>query len=484
MRFKTILYYEGHILLVMAPLALVPIIAALAFGETADILPFVYTAATFAAVGGALSFFMRREKKKLGSKEGLAVVGLSWILVSVIGALPFTISGAIPNYFNALFETVSGFTTTGATILTDVGALPKSILFWRTFTQWLGGMGILVFILAVLPTTDASAFNLLKFESPGPQVGKLVSKVRLTAAILYGIYIALTLLELVMLLFSGIGFYDSLMIALSTAGTGGFTYVAESIAAYHSLYVEIIVMAFMFLFAMNFNIYYYLLLKSFKSILADSELKVYAIYVVSFSILIAINLISVYGNFFTALRYSSFTVVSIASTTCFAVADYSTWPEFSKMLLLITMFIGASAGSTGGGFKVSRVVILFKSAYAHLCSVLRPNSVQIVKFNGKLLNDEDASGVEKYFVIYWLILFVAIVVLAINGRDFLTNFTAALACMNNDGVGLTSLIGPFGSFSSFVWWEKIVLMCLMLMGRLEIYPILLLFLPKMWKKNV
>lgn len=484
MRFKTILYYEGHILLVMAPLSLVPIIAALAFKETACVLPFVYAAAAFAVIGGASSVFMRKEKKKLGSKEGLAVVGLSWVMASIIGALPFTISGAIPNYFNALFETVSGFTTTGATILTDVEALPKSILFWRTFTQWIGGMGILVFILAVLPTTDASAFNLLKFESPGPQVGKLVSKVRLTAAILYGIYIALTALEVIMLLFSGIGFFDSLMIALSTAGTGGFLHTSNSIAAYNNLYVEIVAAIFMFLFAMNFNIYYFLILKSFKSILADSEIKFYALYVVAFSLIIAGNLVSVYGNFFTALRYSSFTVVSLASTTCFAVADYSTWPEFSKMLLLITMFIGASAGSTGGGFKVSRTVIILKSSYAHLCSVLRPSSVQIVKFNGKLLNDEDSSGVEKYFIIYWLIIFAAIVVLAINGRGFLTNFTAALACMNNDGVGLTALIGPFGNFSSFGWWEKIVLMCLMLMGRLEIYPILLLFLPKMWRKNV
>lgn len=484
MRFKTILYYEGRIFLVMAPLVLVPIIVALAFGETADILSFVFAAAAFAAIGGALSFFMRKQKKKLGSKEGLAVVGLSWIAASAIGALPFTISGAVPNYLNALFETVSGFTTTGATILTDIESLPKCMLFWRTLTQWLGGMGILVFILAVLPTTDASAFNLLKFESPGPQVGKLVSKVRLTAAILYGIYIVLTALEGVMLLFSGIGFFDSLMIALSTAGTGGFLHTSQSIAAYNNLYVEIVVTVFMFLFAMNFNVYYFIILKSFKSILADSELKFYLFYVVGFSLIIAANLVSVYGNFLTALRYSSFTVVSLASSTCFAAADYSSWPELSKMLLLIAMFIGASAGSTGGGFKVSRVVILFKSAYAHLCSVLRPNSVQIVKFNGKLLNEEDASGVEKYFFIYWLIAFAAIVALAISGRDFLTNFTAALACMNNDGVGLTSLIGPFGNFASFAWWEKIVLMCLMLMGRLEIYPILLLFLPKMWRKNV
>lgn len=484
MRFKTILYYEGRILLVMAPIVLLPIVAALAFKETANILPFVYTAIVFAVIGGAFSFFTRSEKKKLGSKEGLAVVGFSWIFVSAIGALPFTISGAIPNYLNALFETASGFTTTGATILSDIESLPKCMLFWRTFTQWLGGMGILVFILAVLPTNDASAYNLLKFESPGPQVGKLVSKVRLTAAILYGIYIALTLLELIMLLFSGIGFFDALMIALSTAGTGGFLHLSQSIASYNNLYVEIVVTLFMFLFALNFNIYYFLILKSFKSVFADSELKFYVSYVVLFSLLIAANLVNVYGNFFTALRYSSFTVVSMASTTCFTSADYTAWPEFSKTILFVVMFIGASAGGTGGGFKVSRMVIILKSSYAHLCSVLRPSSIQIVKFNGKLLKEEDASGVEKYFFIYWAILFVAVIILSLGGRDFPTNFSAALCCFNNDGVGFTSLIGPYGNFLSFAWWEKIVLMGLMLMGRLEIYPILLLFLPKMWKKNV
>jgi len=484
MRFKTILYYEGSILLVMTAFIIFPIIVALCFGEYAEIRPFALTAAAFAFSGGVLTLTMRKQKKKLGSKEGLAVVGLSWLIISAIGALPFTLSGAIPNYINALFETVSGFTTTGATTLTDIEALTKSMLFWRTLTQWIGGMGILVFILAVLPTTDASAFNLMRLESPGPQVGKLVSKVRLTAVILYGMYIVLTAVEVIMLLFSGIGFYDSLMIALSTAGTGGFLHLSGSIAAYNNLYVEVVVTVFMFLFAMNFNIYYFLILKSFKSIFADSEIKFYIIYVVVLSLLIAGNLVNVYGNFFTALRYSSFTVVSMASTTCFASTDYTAWPEFSKTLLLIAMFIGASAGSTGGGFKVSRMVIIIKSAYAHLCSVLRPNSVQIVKFNGKLLNEEDASGVEKYFFVYCVVIFAAMLVLSISGRDFLTNFTSALACMNNDGVGLTSLIGPFGNFSSFVWWEKIVLMCLMLMGRLEIYPILLLFLPKIWRKNV
>jgi len=482
MRFKTILRYEGTILLFLAVLAVFPIIVGLCFGEYSHLLPFAFAALIYAALGGASTFFTRGEKRKLGAKEGLAIVGLSWILASAIGALPFVIDGCIPAYIDALFEISSGFTTTGASILSNVEALPKCMLFWRSFSHWIGGMGILVFILAVMPNTDGSAFNLLKFESPGPQVGKLVGKVRLTAAILYAIYIAMTILELVLLLFGGIGFFDSLLISLSTAGTGGFTHTAFSIGQYGNLYVEIVTMIFMFLFGMNFNIYYLLLLKNFKNVLLDEELRAYVIYLIVFILLIAANTAGIYGNFITALRYSSFTVISEATSTGFAVADYTAWPEFSKTLLMIGMFIGACAGGTGGGFKVSRVVILVKSAYAHLCEVLRPHSVQVVKFNGKLLGESDISGVERYFFIYCAIFASAVIVLSLNGFDFLTNFSAALACINNDGPGMTSIIGPYGSYACFPWWSKIVCICLMFIGRLEIFPIILLFLPKMWKR--
>lgn len=482
MRFKAIIRYEGAILLALAVFAAIPIIVGICFQEYGHIHPFVITVLIYAGLGVACAFFTRGGEKRLGPKEGLVTVGISWILVSFIGALPFTIDGAIPNFIDALFETVSGFTTTGATILTDIEALPNCLLFWRSFTHWIGGMGILVFILAVIPSNDASAFNLLKFEAPGPQVGKLVSKVRLTAAILYGIYIAMTALELILLLFGGMSFFDSLLVSLSTAGTGGFTHTAFSIGQFDSLYVEIIVMIFMLLFGMNFNVYYLLLLRSFKSVLLDEELRFYVIYVVIFIVLIAINTAGIYGNFFTALRYSSFTVIAETTSTGFAVTDYTAWPEFSKALLMVGMFIGACAGGTGGGFKVSRVIILLKSAYAHLCSVPRPHSVQVVKFNGKLLGEEDISGVEKYFFIYIAILMLSVVVLSLNGFDFITNFSAALASINNDGPAMTAAIGPYGSFSLFPWWCKILLMCLMLIGRLEIFPIILLFLPKMWRR--
>lgn len=483
MSYRKVLFYLGQILKIMSAFMLLPVITGLCYREISHIHPFLITAAIYFLSGFLITRFFKPVNYTLKNKEGLAIVGLSWIVISAIGALPFVIDGCIPNYIDAFFETVSGFTTTGCTILTDISSLPKSMLFWRSFTHWLGGMGILVFILAVMPSTDGSTYQLFKFESPGPQVGKLVSKVRLTATILYIIYLVMTAVEIVLLLFGGIGLFNSVIIALGTAGTGGFAASGLSIGEFNSVYVEVVVAAFMFLFGVNFNVYYLIILKHLKAAFADEELRFYFIYVALAIVAVTINLISYYENFASALRYASFTVISIVSSTGFAIADFTLWPQFSQMILMLCMFIGSCAGSTGGGFKVSRVLILIKSGYSHILSVLRPHSIQVVKLNKKMLSADMVSSVDRYLILYGEILVFSLLALSLNGFDFLTNFSATLTCFNNIGPGFGTLIGPYGSFAVFAWWGKLLLSLLMLMGRLEIFPILLLMIPKTWEKH-
>lgn len=482
MNFKLILYYLGQILKVVGLLMLMPVFVGLCYAEFLHILPFLITILLYLGIGFALSVAMYSKNAKLGNKEGIAIVGLAWIVVSLIGALPFVIDGCIPNYIDAFFETASGFTTTGATILTEVEALPKCMLFWRSFTHWLGGMGILVFILAIIPGTDGSTYHLFKFESPGPQVGKLVSKVRHTATILYGMYFALTVLEAILLLFGGIGLFNSIILAMGTAGTGGFSATGGSVGEFGSVYVEVVVMAFMFLFSINFNLYYLIILKHFKTAFFDEELRFYCSYVILAIAAITVNLLQVYDNFATALRYSSFAVLTLSSSTGFATADFSLWPQFSQTILMLCMLFGACAGSTGGGMKASRILILWKTAYAHLLSVVRPHSVQVVKLNRKMLGQEDVTGITKYFLVYVLLFMAALLLLSLDRFDFITNFSSVLSCINNDGPGFGAVVGPYGSYAGFSVLSKIVLICLMFLGRLEIFPILLLFLPKTWAK--
>ncbi len=475
MNYKIVIYYLGQIIKTVSLFMLLPIIVALCYGEYGCIFPFALAVALGLMIGFFCTLFIKIKDKKLGNKEALVIVGLSWVVISAVGAIPFSVSGCIPNYIDALFETVSGFTTTGVTVWEDVSSVPTSMLFWRVFTQWLGGMGILVFMLAIMPSTDGTTYYLFKFESPGPQAGKIVSKVRHTAAILYFIYFIFTVFETVMLLFGGVSFFDSLMIAMSTAGTSGFT--GFSLAKYDGLYVDAVIAVFMFLFGINFNIFYLCVLKHFKSAFADEELRFYLIYTLGCILIVALNLLSVLGNVAEALRYSSFTVISIISSTGFTLIDISAFPQLSQTLFFLMMAIGSCAGSTGGGIKISRILILVRSCYAHILTVLSPHSVQLVKLNKKTLSKEVVSGVEKYMVVYVLLFVSAMILLSIEGVDFFTNFSSVLACLSNVGLGMGETSASFAFFSPF---GKILLSFIMLVGRLEIFPMLLLFVPKTW----
>ena len=394
MSYKTIASYLGKILLLSAFFYIVPCIVALIYGEYAQI-PALAAASLVALAAGGVLLLFREKGRKLRTKESLVVVGLSWILISAIGALPFFLDGCIPNYLDCLFETVSGFTTTGATILTNFD-LPKSMHFWRAFTHWLGGMGILVFMLAILPSQDAGSFQLMKFESPGPQVGKLVSKVRLTATILYLIYFVFTLSELFLLKLGGMDWFNSFIVSMSTAGTGGFASTEESIREFDSVYIDVVVTVFMLVFSVNFNLYYLMLLKKFSSVFRDEELRFYLLFL--FGAILAVTLDNTfrylpYGkDFFTSLRYSAFAVTSVSSTTGFMTADFAQWSLLSQIVLLLVMCVGAMAGSTGGGLKASRFLILLKAGRADTLGVLRPAGIHSVKYNKKQLSRHLSIG--------------------------------------------------------------------------------------------
>lgn len=486
MKYRAIFAQLGRILLLSATFYLFPILVALCYGEFSYILYFLLGLGVSLLLGGSLTL-LAKEEKKIHAKEGLIIVGLSWIALSAIGALPLFVSGVFPNYVDAFFEMVSGFTTTGASVLTDFN-IAKCIHFWRAFSHWLGGMGILVFMLAVLPSSESGVFQLMKFESPGPQVGKLVSKVRFTATILYLIYFCFTVLEFLFLLLGGVDVFNSIILSISTAGTGGFAATAGSVADFNSLYVEIVVMVFMFIFSINFNLYYLLLLKKVWNVLCDEELHFYLLYVFGAILLISINNAmqnpAYKGDFFTALRYSAFAVLATTSTTGFVSSDFALWPLFSQMILLVLMLFGAMAGSTGGGMKASRLLILSKSAKADAHRVLRPNMVYSLKLNKKEVAPSLIQSVRNYFYISFAILGLSVLCVSLEtGMDFTTAFTACLTCFSNVGPGLGSVIGPTGSFAALSSGTKLLLSLDMLLGRLEIFPILLLFSVKTWSKR-
>lgn len=477
----------GKILLLSACFYLFPVVVCLIYREYSQILPFLACSLISAAVGWLLRLLYVKDRK-IRTKEGIVTVGLAWICISAIGALPFFLDGCIPNYIDCLFETTSGFTTTGATILTDFD-LPKSMHFWRSFTHWLGGMGILVFMIAILPSRDEGNFQLMKFESPGPQVGKLVSKVRLTATILYLIYLALTSLEFLFLKIGGMDWYNSLIVSFSTAGTGGFAATEGSIGDFHSAYIDVVVTVFMLIFSINFNLYYLLLLGKFSNVFRDAELRFYLLFVLGAIVAVTLDntfRYAAYGkNFFTALRYSAFSVASVSSTTGFITADFADWSLFSQVVLLIVMVVGSMAGSTGGGLKASRCLILLKASGADTLGVLRPSGIHPVKYNKKQLADETVASVRNYFVLYLLIFTIGCVLLSLDPAvvDLQTDVSAVIACFNNVGPGIGNVVGPVGNYAALSAFSKIVLSLLMLIGRLEIYPILLLFLPKTWSKR-
>ena len=431
-------------------------------------------------IGVPMVLLKRPKQAVFYAKDGFVSVGLSWVVLSVMGALPFVISGSIPHPVDALFETVSGFTTTGSSILSDVEALPKCMLFWRSFTHWVGGMGVLVFMLTILPMSGGYHMNLMRAESPGPSVERFVPTVKSTAKILYGIYICLSLLELLLLLVGKMPMFDALTLTFGTAGTGGFGIKNDSIGSY-TTYQQTVITIFMILFGVNFNVYFLFLLKKIRQGLKNEELRAYLGIILGAILLITVNIAGKFGNPFLAFHHAAFQVGSIITTTGYSTVDFNTWPTFSKTVLVLLMFIGASAGSTGGGIKVSRIVILAKSVKKELKQYLHPHSISKIKMDGKPVEHEVVRSINVFLIAYLLIYAVSMLIVSLDNFDFTTTFTSVAATINNIGPGL-DLVGPAANFGILSVPSKLVLVFDMLAGRLEIFPLLLLFVPDTWRK--
>lgn len=477
MNYRMISYILGWILIFEGLFLTVPLITGIAFGETALISYLITLGICFLI--GALLILKKPKNKQLFAREGYVIVALSWIVLSAFGALPFVISGEIPTYIDALFETVSGFTTTGASILADVEKLSHASLMWRSFTHWVGGMGVLVFIMAFIQLSGAQNMHIMKAESPGPSVSKLVPRVKTTAMILYSIYFVLTLIEFVMLLCGGMTVFEALNTAFATAGTGGFGFYNSSMGSF-SPYIQIVITVFMLLFSINFNCYYLLLCGKLREAF-NIELRTFLIIVASAITVITINIAHMFSSVWEALRHSAFTVASLISTTGFSTTDFNLWPELSRTLLVIIMFIGACAGSTGGGIKVSRLIILFKGMSKELQTMVQPRKIKKIKMDSHLIDHETVRSVNVYMVAYLMIFAISLVLISFDNHDLITSFTAVTATINNIGPGL-DMVGPTSNFGFFTIQSKIVLIFDMLAGRLELFPMLLLFTPATWKK--
>ena len=485
MKFKVIFNYIGRILLLEALVMVLPLIVSLIYQEgfrlyLSFLIPIVVTG------GVGLLLNVKKTVGKLRAKEGFVIVGLSWILMSLFGSIPLMISGDIPSFFDAFFEITSGFTTTGACVLEDVELLHKSIMFWRCFSHWLGGMGVLVLILAFIPEdSDGTTVHILRAESPGPQVGKLVSKMRVSSRILYLIYIGITVLEMI-LLFVGpdktIGLFESVVIAFSTAGTGGFAPLATSIITY-SPYTQYVIAIFMLIFAGNFTLYYLILIGKVKDALKSEELHWYLFFILSAVIVICSSIFRLYNSFEEAFRLSFFEVATTISTTGFTVVDYSVWPSVAKWVMVMLMLVGGCAGSTGGAIKVSRFAILFKSAFYKIKKMINPRHVHVMKFEGAPLSDDVIDSTQTFFIIY--ILLAGVITLAISmlnpAIDILSNLTATLSCIGNVGPAM-GIVGYLGDFSQYTNVSKIIFAFAMVVGRLEIYPLFILFARSTWRR--
>ncbi len=470
----------GKMVLAEGILMLLPMIVALIYRE-ACAWSFMITAGAAILAGFILVKCAKPRTPVIYAKEGFFIVSASWILFSLIGAVPFTLSGEIPSYIDAVFETVSGFTTTGASILSDVEALSHGLLFWRSFTHWIGGMGILVFVLAVIPNISERSIHILRAEVPGPTVGKLVPRIKDTARILYLIYVGMTAIQVILLLCGGMSLFDSLLHAFGTAGTGGFGIKADSLGSY-SPYLQWVITVFMFLFGVNFNVYYLILIRRFKSAVKSTEFWVYLGIVLAAILGICINIYPLYGNLSETVRHASFQVSSIITTTGYATADFNLWPGFSKCILLLLMFVGACAGSTGGGMKVSRVTLLFKQVRREFQRMLHPRSVKALRFEGRTVEEQTLTGVNSYVGVYFLCFAVIFLVISLEPFGLETNFSAVASCFNNIGPGLGG-VGPAASYAEYSNLSKIVLSGAMLLGRLEIFPLLIFFSPSSWLKK-
>lgn len=484
MNVKSISRTVGLILLITGIFQLFPLLIAVIDHEPKNVLAYIESLCLILLVGSALLLFSRGGNRMFSAQEGFAATGLSWIFMSAFGALPFFLSGQIPSYVDAFFEMVSGFTTTGASILTDVEALSRCNLFWRSFSHWLGGMGVLVFLLAVVPgarKNGGTGIYLMRAESPGPSVDKLTPHLRQTAMILYGIYILLTALCIVCLLLGGMPVFDSFCIAFGTAGTGGFAIKNSSMGGY-SYFLQTVVTVFMFLFGVNFSLYYMLLLRKFKAVFKNEELRLYFGIAASSIVLITINISRMYNTVYESVHHAAFQVVSIMTTTGYGTVDFEQWPAFSKAILLSLMFIGASAGSTGGGLKVSRVLLLMKSIRRTIRKALHPRRVQPVYMDGRAVSEEVCDNVNAYLAIYCVILVLSFAIISVDGFSIGTNFSAVASCFNNIGPGF-ELVGATQNFSIYGDLSKIILSLDMLLGRLEIFPLLLLLSPDTWSRR-
>lgn len=466
--------------MIEAGLFIIPVIVGLIYHEQASVHAFLITAVVTAAAG-ALLRLIKPGKSSIYAREGFAITGLSWIALSLFGSLPFVISRQIPGFIDAFFETVSGFTTTGSSILTDIESLDNAMLFWRSFTHWIGGMGILVFSMIIIPLGGKRSMYILRAEAPGPSSSKLVPKMRDTAAILYGIYFAMSAVLLVLLLAGGMPLFDCFINVFGTAGTGGFSNHGASIGHYDNAYFETVIGIFMLLFGVNFNLYYLIFLKRARAAVRSEELHWY-LGIVAFAVItIAININSLYGSFHQAVRHSFFSVSSIITTTGFGTMDFDQWPEYSRTLLVLLMFIGACAGSTGGGLKVSRVMLLLRTARRSMRRMIHSRSVESIRFDGRIMEEETLTTCLIYLTIYCLVTVASVVLVSLNNFPFEVNVTAVIACINNIGPGL-GMVGPAGNFASFSVLSKIVLAFDMLAGRLELFPVLFLFSVRTWKR--
>ena len=480
MNYRMIAYLLGVIILIEAAFLLLPLLVALIYGEASGIW-FLAAVAFSAALGFALTR-LKPANRSMYAKEGFVITALAWIVISLVGAAPFTLCGQIPSYLDAVFETASGFTTTGASILPDVEALDHCMLFWRSLTHWLGGMGILVFMLAIVNLGGGQSNHLLRAESPGPTVSKMMPSMRKSAATLYVIYMAMTVVEVVLLLLGGMPLFDSLCHAFGTAGTGGFGVKAASIGAYDSYYLQGVIAVFMVLFGVNFNVYFFMTVRKWSAAFKNTEVWAYLGIVIASTLVIALNIAGMFSSLFDAFHHAFFSVASVMTTTGFATVDFNLWPELSRLILVLLMVVGACAGATGGGVKVSRFVILFKVMGFEVRKLLHPRSVKVLTMDGKTISKETIQGVQSYMMVYFLITVVSMLLVALDNHDLVTTITAVEATLNNIGPGL-NMVGPTGNYAFFSPLSKIVLTLDMLFGRLELFPMLILLSPSTWRKN-
>lgn len=479
MNYRYILKKLGHICLIEALLLFIPLFVAIYYHE--NIFPFIFTILIVLIFGSFFSF-IKSKRNSYYAKEGILITTLAWILLSIFGALPFVFDGAIPSFVDAFFETVSGFTTTGSSILTNVEALPKGLLFWRSFTHWIGGMGILVFVMAILPMSNDNSMHLVKAEVPGPFPGKLLPKISDTSKWLYGIYLFLTIVEITLLRLGGMPLFDSVLTSFGTAGTGGFGIKNISIAYYGSAYIEYVVGIFMLLFGINFNLYFFIIMRKFKLAFSNEELKSYLSIVFISVILITFNILAYTTGFFEAFRLAFFQVSSIITTTGYSTVDFNLWPTFSKIILVILMFFGACGGSTGGGIKISRIVIAIKKIFVDLKKQIHPNAIKNVKFESKKISDERVNGIGYFIILYFVLIGIITLIVSLDNFNFETTLSSVISCMSNIGPGL-GLVGPMGNFSNFSDISKIALSTAMLLGRLELYPIIIFLTPSIYIRN-